>query len=115
MIASKLSKLLMRQGIASRGINLNGAHAATRRQADAANDAGAQHSNNTAPMSRADHIHSYVHYSASQCMHLKIMSVCMRALCCQCCQCCNNINNTAVYQDRQITYRGITRSSYSMV
>ena len=37
MIAPKLSKLWiwkMRQGIASRGINVNGAHAATRRQAD---------------------------------------------------------------------------------
>ena len=46
MIAPKLSKLWiwkMRQGIASRGIYVNGAHAATRRQADAANDAGAQH------------------------------------------------------------------------
>ena len=46
MLAPKLSKLLiweMRQGIASRGINVNGAHAATRRQTDAANDAVAQH------------------------------------------------------------------------
>ena len=35
----------------------------TRCQADAANDAGAQHWNNTAPMFRADHIHSHVPHS----------------------------------------------------
>ena len=46
MMAPKLLKLLirkMRQGIASRGINVNGARAATRRQTNAANDAVAQH------------------------------------------------------------------------
>ena len=45
MIAPKLKLGIwkMRQGIASRGINVNRAHAAMRRQAEATNDAGAQH------------------------------------------------------------------------